>query len=552
MRFLYSLTFSATALFSLSACQQVLPSSQEKQPVQAENYHQEILVVESDPKLPVLELPIELSLDDVVDYRQDTQLYLEREWRLAPAEKSNLENYVCKSPHVLQEDLWQEISDKLYLTLANKGHFDDYMTYYLRHKSYLKRVTKRSEPYLYYINESIKARHMPGEIALLPIVESGFYPFAKSYVSAAGLWQFMPATGYMYGLRRGWWYDGRQDVIASTNAALTYLQKLYKQNNYDWLLALASYNAGYGNVLKAKRKYLKKHPKADKTKLTFWQIRKYLPTETKHYVPQLLAISYILKHKKTLNIETHTVKNEPYFKTIKLKKQVSLSKVAQKTKINPELLQILNPGYLKPATPPKGPFNILLPIEQAAAFEKDYEESPHTYKVNWAKHKIKSGESLSVIARKYKTSVKEIQKMNALKSHRIRAGKTLIIPVPETYIVTLDQSKKKKRYNGKKFIHRVQSGESLWSIARYYNVSTRTLCEWNKISIKDPLYKGQKLEIRSSKYGRKLTHVLKKGESLWTVAKKYKVTTKELSAWNGIRRSAILQPGQKIQVWVRS
>ncbi len=168
------------------------------------------------------------------------------------------------------DDLWQEISEHLFLAPANSENYQDYMSYYINKKRYLKRVSVRAKPYLYFILQEVKKRQMPYEIALLPVVESGYYPYARSYMSAAGLWQFMPATGHMYGLHQNWWYDGRQDVYRSTLAALDYLQALYAQNDYDWLLALASYNSGYGNVLKAQRRFLKKHPNGDPN---FWNIR---------------------------------------------------------------------------------------------------------------------------------------------------------------------------------------------------------------------------------------------------------------------------------------
>lgn len=446
------------------------------------------------------------------------------------------------------QDLWQKLSQNLFIAPAHKPYYQDYQTYYLRNKRYLKRVSTRAKPYLFYIISEVEKRHMPMEVALLPIVESGYYPYARSYVSASGLWQFMPATGHMYGLNRNWWYDGRQDVYKSTQAALNYLQALYKQNDYDWLLALASYNSGYGNVLKAKKRYLKKHPN---DRVNFWKIRPYLPKETQHYVPQLLAISNLVIHREDFELELTPIPNQPYFAEVEIKHQLSLPKIANATGMALNDIKLLNPGFLRLATPPKTQHTLLLPIKVVDEFENNYLEKPSHFSVNWVRHTIQSGESLSVIAQNYKTSSREIRNLNGMKNSFLRAGKTLLIPVPQNYQMARN-SLPKKTYSGKIHRHKVQNGESLWTIARYYNVTTRKLCEWNRISIKAPLRKGQELVIRSNQYGKKVSHTIRKGESLWVVAQKYQVTTKQLCHWNGIKQSQVLQPGTTLKVWVKS
>lgn len=446
------------------------------------------------------------------------------------------------------ENLWQKLSQNLFLAPAHRAEYQDYEAYYLRNKRYLKRVSKRAKPYLYYVINEVEKRHMPMEIALLPIVESGYYPYARSYVSASGLWQFMPSTGHMFGLHKNWWYDGRQDVYASTKAALKYLQALYKQNNYDWLLALASYNSGYGNVLKAKKRYLRKHPNDT---INFWKIRRYLPEETQHYVPQLLAISNLIIHHQDYEIELTPIANQPYFAEVEINQQLSLPKIAQAADLKLAELKLLNPGFLRLATPPRNKHTLLLPIEVVDNFETSYQKQPHIYSVNWVRHTIKSGESLSVIAQNYHTSSREIRKLNGMKNSFLRTGKTLLIPVPQNYRVARS-TLSNKTYRGKKHTHKVKSGESLWTIARYYNITTRKLCEWNRISIRTPLRKGQSLVIRSNQYGKKVTHMIRKGESLWVVAQKYQVTMKQLCNWNGIKKSEVLQPGATLKVWIKS
>ncbi len=504
---------------------------------------------ESNPKLPIT-MPSEMDDAESLSFEQTIQKATFEKYDVAEADTQHLKNFVHAPSAYETDNLWEVLSHNFFLAPAHAEEYKSYINYYLKRRKYLKRVSIRAKPYLYYIMQEIKKRKMPYEIALLPVIESGYYPFARSYVSASGLWQFMPSTGHLYGLQHNWWYDGRQDIYKSTIAALDYLQQLYVMNDYDWLLALASYNAGLGNVLKAQRKYLRKHPNGNPN---FWNIRRYLPQETKRYVPQLLAVAYLIDHQTEYNIHLEPIENAPYFDDLKLTQQINLRNVAKATQTDLKLIKVLNPGFLRAATPPNSKHRLLLPADIANDFREQYEKNPNKFKVNWARHIIKPGESILLIAHRYHTSAHEIKKLNGLHNNLIRAGKTLLIPIPKNQIKAVRLAERtKKAYRGRKYYHTVRPGESLWTIARYYNVSTRTLCEWNRISIRSPLRKGQKLEIRSNKYGKKFTYTLKKGESLWIVAQKYSVTTTELCNWNGIRKSQIVQPGTKLDVWVKS
>ncbi|MDA3807365.1 MAG: LysM peptidoglycan-binding domain-containing protein [Thiomicrorhabdus sp.] len=444
--------------------------------------------------------------------------------------------------------IWDEMHGQFHLAAVNLGHYDSQLNYFKKHPNHLNRVSKRSKPYLHFILSEVQKRDMPYEMALLPIIESSFRPTAYSEQSAVGLWQFIPSTAHQCGLDQNWWYDGRQDTIQSTQAALDYLQKLYALNNNDWLLALASYNAGIGNVYKAIKKYKKKHTLED-AQPTFWEIQSYLPKETQNYVPQLLAVSHIINQADNWGIELEPVENSPFFTEVELNQQITLSEAAKLSGVSKELFGTLNPGYLRPTTPPKGPFNILLPVKRVAHFKQLLAKSNNLFDIQWMRHKIKPGDSLGLIAEKYHTSRKAIQNLNGLKDSRIRAGKTLLIPVPSQNAYKVERLTNKSQYKGVKKIHIVSSGDSLWRIGRYYNVDTRTLCRWNNIEIQAPLRKGQQLEIRSARYDNQVTYTIKKDESLWTVAKKYNVSTDSLIRWNNIKQSKIIQPGTQVTVW---
>jgi membrane-bound lytic murein transglycosylase D len=480
---------------------------------------------------------------NAVDFRDLSPQALPKITDITPNDHKQLD--ISQTFHPI---IWDEMHDQFHLATENLGHYDSNLRYIKNNPHYLTRVSKRSKPYLHFILSEVQKRSMPYEMALLPIVESSFQATARSHQSAVGLWQFIPSTAHMYGLDQSWWYDGRQDTIQSTEAALDYLQKLYRLNDNDWLLALASYNAGIGNVYKAIKKYKKKHHSPDASP-SFWDIKHYLPAETQSYVPQLLAVSYMVNHAEDFDIALEPVQNSAFFTEIELKQQITLSKAAKLSGISEKLFCTLNPGYLRPTTPPKGPFNILLPVEQAENFQRLLTQENSLFDIQWMRHKIISGDSLGVIAEKYHTSRQAIQALNGLKDNRIRAGKTLLIPVPTLHASKIVQVSHKSQYKGVKKIHTVQAGDSLWSIGRYYNVDTKTLCLWNEIGVSKPLIKGLKLEIRSALYDNQLTYTLKKGESLWTVAKKYNVTTNNLIRWNNIKQSKIIQPGTKLTVW---
>jgi len=535
----------STGILLMAGCQTLTPVK--KAPLQQTQINQQV-ISPTKPLLPIAQKPNTIKINNInLQYQ-----VIEKTTNLTKLEEPKwlYNNYITALPSVSHQNLWNELTSHFYLTDAYYHEYHNYLPFFHRNPKYVKRISERAEPYLYYILQEVKKRHMPYEIALLPMVESGFSPYAKSYVSAAGLWQFMPGTGAMLGLKRNWWYDARQDIYKSTPAALDYLQRLYKLNHHDWLLALASYNAGYGNILKAQKKYRHKHPHS---LANFWQIQKYLPSETQNYVPMLLAGSYAIKNKENFNIDLHPVKNNLFFKSIKLKKQVALCDIAKHCKISLKQINQLNPGYLKPTTPPNGAFNLLVPAKYFEHVNQTLQNNPSLFKIHWRRHKIKSGESLGGIAYHYHTSIRQIRRLNHMKNNRIRAGKTLLIPVPESYARQLAKTKKHPHsYSGKIHIHIVKANESLWLIARYYNISARKLCEWNHISIRKPLRKGQHLKIRSNLYGKHIVYHLKKGESLWTLAKRYNLTTQQIAHWNAFKEHHILQPGQPIKLWIKS
>ena len=339
------------------------------------------------------------------------------------------------------------------------------------------------------VNE-IEKRGLPGELALLPIVESAYKPFAYSHGRAAGLWQFIPSTGIAYGLKQTWWYDGRRDVYASTNAALTYLTKLSKRFDDDWFLALAGYNAGGGSVSSAMRKNRRLGHPSD-----FWALS--LRKETRHYVPKLIAIASILANADKYNVTLIDIPNEPFFEKVNITKQLDLARAAELAEISIEDLYILNPSFNQWATSPEGPHYLLLPVSKSADFKTKLAALPDSQRLKWVRHKVKNGETLGQIARRYRTTVTQIKQANPIKNNLIRAGKHLLIPTANynnrLYASSADMRKSdiiNTSRQGQKVEYYVQSGDSFWSIAKQYGVGVRSLAKWNAMAPRDTLFLG--------------------------------------------------------------
>jgi membrane-bound lytic murein transglycosylase D len=436
------------------------------------------------------------------------------------------------------------------------------LKWFARHPKYIQRVLQRADPFMYYILEEAEKRNLPTELVLLPIVESAYQPFAYSHGRAAGIWQFIPSTGRSFGLKQNWWYDGRRDIHASTQAALNYLEKLNKQFDGDWMLALAAYNSGAGTVRKAIRKNKKLNRPTD-----FWHLK--LPKETSAYVPKLLALKEVISHPNKYSVSLRCIPDAPGFKQVKTKSQIDLALAADLAEIDLNTLYRFNPAFNRWATDPDGPHTLILPVDSAEIFEENYLELPVDEHMKWSRHKIKSGETLSHIAVKYNTSVKHLKTVNNISGNSIRVGKYLIIPLSSknksSYQLSSSQRLKsiqnKKRGNGKTRInHIVRNGESFWEIAKDYHVDMHSLAKWNGMAIRDPLRKGQKLVIWTKGTKSKRTHnpnstvrsihyTVRNGDSLSRIASRYHVSVNDLHRWNTIK-GKYLKPGQRLKLYI--
>lgn len=455
-------------------------------------------------------------------------------------------------------DVWQRVSDGLRFHIPDDKRVESQRNWYLKHPEYMKRVVTRAQPFLYYIVDEIEKRDMPMELVLLPIVESAFDPFAYSHGRAAGMWQFIPGTGKRFGMEQTWWYDGRRDVVASTQGALDYLTYLANMFDGNWLHALAAYNSGEGRVSKAIRANKKAGKPTD-----FWNLR--LPRETRAYVPKLLALADILKNRDTYAYTWPEVENVAVIDIVDIGSQVDLAFAADLAGMSLKELHALNPGFNRWATSPEGPHRLVLPLDKASTFADALAKIDRNDRLNWVRYTVKSGDSLSEIASKYHTTVKVVKQVNELKSNTIRVGQAIMVPVAlkalDAYSLSqgerLAATQNTKR-SAHKITHTVKSGDTLWDIARKYKVSTKKLASWNGMAPNDMLKLGKTLVVwqdapaskNSDAIIKQLTYTVRNGDSLSRIASKFNVRINDISKWNNINSKRYLQPGQKLKLFV--
>ncbi|CAH9063927.1 Membrane-bound lytic murein transglycosylase D [Pseudoalteromonas holothuriae] len=459
-------------------------------------------------------------------------------------------------PPPVFDDVWERIRYQLSINVPQNRPVVSERNYYQRHQAYLDRISKRAEPYLYFIVEEVEKRQMPIEIALLPIVESAFDPFGYSHRSASGIWQFMPKTGERFNLKQNWWYDGRRDIVQSTRAALDYLSYLHKTLEGDWLNAIAAYNSGEGRLLKAIRKNRKKHLPTD-----FWSLD--LPRETTAYVPKLLALSDLLKRQDEFNVSWKKIINAQVVEPVDIGSQIDLAFAADMAGISLTELYRLNPAFNRWASDPNGPHSLLLPVDKITVFKEKLAATPIKERLRWQHYAVKKGDTLSVIAAKFSTSTNAIQSLNKLDSHIIRIGQNLLVPLSEgefksEHLPTNVRNSITHTTRTKK-VHVVTNGDTLWDISREYDVTIKQLANWNKLKPNSILRLGQKLNVYkqtqrakmvNNTSNRTITYKVKRGDSLARIASKFNLTIKEIVKWNELEGQKYLHPGQKLKLKV--
>ena len=444
----------------------------------------------------------------------------------------------------VNDSLWSVLANNFSLNYPVTPQIQAQIDWYLQHPAELYHLANQATPYLYYIYQKVTAYQMPAEIALLPMVESNYNPFVYSSAGAGGLWQLMPNTAAGLGVRQNWWYDGRRDIVASTKAALDYLDYLQALFDGNWLLTFAAYNSGAGAVQQA----INKNTQAG-LPTGFWLLP--LPQQTQNYVPKLLALAAIIKEPEKYGIKLPLVKNEPYLETVDVGSQIELAEAAKLAGMDLATLYRLNPGYKHWATDPNGKHRLLLPIDVIDDFKAKLARLPTEKRVKWDKYAVQPGDNLKQIAKNFNLKPELVKEINELSSDFVEVGRVLRLPLgsrglkylPETaYLKTAKAAANSKaiitapmqlavkvaaakaeptnskpadnklqpvqteiinptpikttlQATGNKILHIVQAGETLWSVARNYQVRRALLCQWNDLLPDEQLFEGDQLVI---------------------------------------------------------
>lgn len=473
----------------------------------------------------------------------------------------------------MPNDLFIRLRAGFKLEDVDQPAVDRELNWYANHPDYLDRTWARADHYLYYIVQQLNARQMPLELALLPVVESAFEPYAYSRARASGLWQFIAGTGSTYGLKQDWWYDGRRDVVASTRAALDYLQSLHDAFDGDWLLAIAAYNCGEGNVQRAVDRNLRQGRPID-----FWNLK--LPKETRAYVPKLLAMRRIVANPAAYGLEFTQIDDEPYFMQVATGGQIDMQVASEISGVSRDDLYELNPAFHRWATDPTGPYMLLVPADAAPGLEQALVTLTPQQRMRVAPYNVQRGDTIANIATANNTTPEVLRHLNGMDSNeKPVVGATLMVPsatvaLPEkalraALLVDRPQSARGRR-SSRHGAHVVRRGDTLYAIAHRLGTDVNTLAKLNNMEINDPLRAGQRLVVSpkpsagkssarsggasgaTAAGGRQVTYTVRRGDTLYGIARLLQVTLHDLLGWNDMSAGSSIHPGQKLVAFVSS
>jgi membrane-bound lytic murein transglycosylase D len=387
-------------------------------------------------------------------------------------------------------DLWHRIRVGFQLEPLDSPLVMDHEDWYSSRPEYIKRFVDRGSLYLHYIVEQVEKRGMPMEVALLPVIESAFTPKAMSRAKASGIWQFIPSTGKNYGLTQNWWRDNRNDVIAATDAALNYLQRLHEMFG-NWELALAAYNCGEGCVGRAIAANQKRGLPADYLSLK-------LPPETRNYVPKLVAVKNIVLSPGTYGIEIDSIPDSPYFATVEAPARIDVKLAASLAEMDEDEFVALNPAHNKPvAVSSSGMNTLVLPVDKVETFRENLEGYDKPL-VSWTTYRAKRGESIHTIARRHGLPTGQLRAANDSirldRRGRLRWAAPVLVPI-RAAAAKASPAARMVKVSSRAETYVVRAGDTLYGIAQRFNTGLEALLSLNRLSKRSVIQPGLRLRL---------------------------------------------------------
>ena len=416
-----------------------------------------------------------------------------------------------------------------------------YMNNHLKDLDKFEEYLNDSYYFIYFVINELEKNDLPIELAIIPYIESNYDPFSISPSGAVGMWQFMPRTGRMYNLNRSWWNEDRHDPFKSTEAAVGYLKYLYERFDEDVYITIAAYNAGPSLIDRRINQNKRKGDDVD-----FWSLN--VPAQTENYVPKYIALRELIINSDSYGIKMPEIPYETVVRKVVIPSQVEVLALSEYLEVKPELLYKLNAGYTKWASAPKDESVFYIPLEKYYLFESDNNPFKDVNQINWISHIVKKGDNLWDLAVKYDTEVKIIKEINYLNNDLLSIDDTLLIPLGKT------ESNSFIPYE----MYIVSEGDSLWSIARKYNLDVRDLARMNSLNENEYLQLGQQLSIGNKNIHRNMEskkrtilYSVKQGDNLYKISELFDVTIKSIKEINNFNETTLM-PGQIIKVAIRA
>ena len=416
-----------------------------------------------------------------------------------------------------------------------------YMNNHLKDLDKFEEYLNDSYYFIFFVINELENNNLPIELAIIPYIESNYDPFSISPSGAVGMWQFMPRTGRLYNLNRSWWNEDRHDPFKSTEAAVGYLKYLYERFDEDVYITIAAYNAGPSLIDRRINQNRRKGDDVD-----FWSLN--VPAQTENYVPKYIALRELIINSDAYGIKMPEIPYEPVVRKVVIPSQVEVLALSEYLEVKPELLYKLNAGYTKWASAPKDESVFYIPLEKYYLFESDNNPFKDVNQINWISHSVKKGDNLWDLAMKYDTEVKIIKEINYLNNDLLSIDDTLLIPLGKT------KSNSFIPYE----MYIVSEGDSLWSIARKYNLEVRDLARMNSLNENEYLQLGQQLSIGNKNIHRNMEskkrtilYSVKQGDNLYKISELFDVTIKSIKEINNFNETTLM-PGQIIKVAIRA